>query len=262
MTKPYTIPRSMTPAQFAEAIQVRPAKILTSNSKLAKDGIHNVSFPAYKASVVMNGKLTEYKTCPSAGVCKSFCYASQSTYLFRLSMVKHTRNLQYLIDDPVGFVNQLNAEIASKRNLKAVRIHDSGDWSSNFHWNALRKVMLDNPKVRFYCYTKMVSFMREKAMHGEIPANFTYVFSYGGTEDHLINHETDRHARIFNSRRELREAGYTEAYNSDIPASNPKTMRVGLITHGNHLAMNRLKRIVGKMKAPTSLDITHLAEAV
>lgn len=258
MTKPYTIPRFMTADQFAEAIQLRPKTILASNSKLSKDGIWNISFPAFKASVVMNGKLTEYSTCPKAGVCKAFCYASQSAYLFRLSMVKHTRNLQYLMDDPIGFVNQLNREIRRKRNLRKVRIHDSGDWSSNFHWNAIRKVMIDNPRIQFYCYTKNVSFMREKAMHGEIPANFTYVFSYGGTEDHLIDPETDRHARIFNSRRELREAGYTEAYNTDIPASNPKTMRVGLITHGNHLSLNKLKRIVGKMKAPNR----QLAEAV
>lgn len=238
------VPGYFTASEWKEKIQIRPKTILASNSKLHKDGIWNISFPAFRASVVINGELEEFKTCPNAGACVNYCYARSSAYLFANVRLKHTQNLQFLLDDPFGFADQLMKEIASKvkhvKNFRAVRINDSGDMNSSL-WTVMRQVMLQMPTVKFYFYTKQVSFFKSEAAKGNVPANATYVFSFGGLEDHLIDKAVDRHSAIFNTRRALRAAKYTEAYHTDIPASNRKVLRVGLKIHGNWLALHKLK---------------------
>lgn len=239
------IAKGMSEQDWMAAIQVRPATIMTSNGKLSKDGIWNITLPAYRASVVVNGSLQEVKTCPSAGLCKSFCYAGLTgTYLFAKSMVKHARNLQYMLDDSFGFATQLVDEIKSKKNIRAVRWNDSGDFFSTHYWNIARAVMAALPDVKFYAYSKRVAFFKQLQEMNALPANFTVVFSYGGTEDILINADKDRHAKIFASRAALRKAGYSDGTHTDRLASNPSFLKIGLVVHGNHKAMNKYRRIV------------------
>ena len=242
MLKPYTLPPKLTPDAFAKAIKVRPSTILTSNSKLSKDGIHNVTMPAARASVVIGGKLQIMNTCPSAGQCLNLCYASSGTYLFTHSMVKHARNLQFLLDDPFGFADQLIAEIETKakRNPKLkVRWNDSGDIFNEGYWAVMVHVMKSLPEVSFYAYSKRVSFLKSK----EWPSNFSAVFSQGGTEDHLIDTSKDRHAAIFSSRATLRAAGYSDGTHTDRLASNRKFIKIGLVAHGNWLALHKLRKV-------------------
>jgi hypothetical protein len=252
MLKPYTIPSSMTADAFAKAIVVRPSVILSANSKLRKDGIYNVTMPAAKAAYVgKDGKLTELVTCPSAGQCLAVCYASSGTYLFHNSMVKHGRNLQFLLDDAFEFANQLVREIGSKAkrgNLRAVRWNDSGDFFSEGYWAVAKAVMQALPHVQFYAYTKMVRFFKGR---NDIPSNLSLVFSQGGKDDVLIDMEKDRHARIFESRAALRKAGYSDGTHTDRLASNPKFLRIGLVIHGNHKAMPKLRKIAERMSKTT-----------
>lgn len=248
MLKPYTVPPKLSADAFAKAIQIRPETILTSNSKLSKDGIHNVTMPAARASVVIDGKLQVMNTCPSAGQCLNLCYASSGTYLFSASMVKHTRNLQFLLDDAFGFADQLITEISAKakRNPKLkVRWNDSGDIFNDGYWGVMVAVMKALPHVTFYAYSKRVSFLKSK----EWPENFTVVFSMGGTEDHLIDTNKDRHAAIFSSRAALRAAGYSDGTHTDRLASNRKFQKIGLVVHGNWLAMHKLRKVAGAMEA-------------
>jgi hypothetical protein len=245
-----TFPAGFNENSFIKAISIRPKRILASNSKLRKDGIQNISFPAFKALVHIDGKLQEFHTCEQAKDCVSYCYARQGSYLFGNSRIKHTRNLQFLLSDPYGFKDQLVKEIKTKvkhtKNFRGVRICDSGDQHPAL-FNVMRQVMIECPEVSFYAYTKSVKLMKDMKEAGLIPSNFTYVFSFGGHQDHLIDKSKDRHAIAFTSRSILRANGYTEAYNSDIPAWNRKNMRVGLIAHGNHKAMNKIKRLIGKV---------------
>jgi len=256
------LPSNVSAEAFAKAIAITPKEILSSNSKLRKDGIQNITMPSYKGYYLSNGKLTEQLTCPNAGACKAYCYAGAAgiagggTYRFRLSMVKHSRNLNYVMNDPFEFANQLVREIRVKaRNSKfrAVRIHDSGDFMSEGYWGVMKSVMLALPNVQFYCYSKMVSFFKSR---NDIPSNFTVVFSTGGTEDHLIDTEKDRHAKIFHSRKALREAGYSDGTNTDRLASNPKFQKIGLVIHQNYKAMPKFRKMIARINkvAPKSLD--------
>jgi hypothetical protein len=246
MLKPYTIPPKLTPNQFAKAIVKRPKRILASNGKLRKDGIYNITMPAAKASVIIGGKLQELTTCPSAGACLNVCYASSGTYLFNKAMVKHSANLQFLLDDPWEFASQLVDEIKKIRNLRAIRWNDSGDVFSEGYWGVMKAVMNTLHNVQFYAYTKMVRFFKGR---NDIPSNFTLIYSFGGKDDALIDTATDRHSQIFSSRTALRNAGYSDGTHTDRLAANPKYQKIGLVVHGNWLALHKLRRIAKTMEA-------------
>lgn len=239
----YLVPSALSTQTFRAAIAVRPKEILTSNSKLKKDGIWNVTLPAQHGYYLNKGNLTKVNTCPSAGVCKSFCYSSSGTYLFRASMIKHSRNLNFLMNDPFDFSDKLIEEIKTKRNLRAIRFNDSGDVFSEGYWGVIKAVCSALPSVRFYAYTKRVKFFKDKT---DIPSNFTLVFSQGGTEDGLIDHTKDRHARVFQSRAALRAAGYSDGTHTDRLATDPKYQKIGLVVHGNPKAMPRLRTYAAK----------------
>ena len=249
------LPSAMNASQFAEAIAVTPKEILSSNLKLRADGIQNVTMPSYKGYYLQGNNLTEKVTCPNAGACKGYCYAGAAgiagggTYRFRASMVKHSRNLNYCMNNPFDFAEQLIREIATKakRKLRAVRWHDSGDIMDAGYWAVMCNVMNALPHVQFYAYTKAISFMKSR---DDIPANFTCVFSTGGTEDALIDTLKDRHAHIFHSRKALRAAGYSDGTNTDRLASNPKFQKIGLVIHQNNKAMPRFRKMIERINKP------------
>jgi hypothetical protein len=246
------IPTGYSETDFLNAISIAPKVILTSNSKLRKDGLVNITMPAYAGYYVSNGKLTKQITCPSAGVCKAYCYAGvngMGTYKFSGSMIKHSRNLNYVMNNPFDFANQLIAEIDKKsksKGFRAVRFHDAGDWMSEGYWGVMKSVMNALPHVKFYCYSKMISFIKSR---NDLPKNFTVVFSIGGTEDHLIDKNKDRHSMIFPSRQALRDAGYSDATHSDRIASNPKYQKIGLVIHQNHFTMPKFRKMITKINA-------------
>lgn len=244
------IPSGFTSTQFRDAIAITPKEILSSNSKLRVDGISNITIPAYKGYYISNGKLSELTTCPNAGVCKAYCYAGANgggTYKFSNSMIKHSRNLNYVMNKPFEFAEQLIHEITVKaRNPKfrAIRFHDSGDWINEGYWGVMRAVMLALPNVQFYCYSKAISFLKSRT---DMPSNFTVVFSVGGVEDHLIDTENDRHAKIFHSRKALRDAGYSDGTNTDRLAANSKFKKIGLVIHQNHKAMPKFRKMIARI---------------
>jgi hypothetical protein len=249
MTKTIQVPRYFSQDEWMQRIQIRPKTILSSNSKLKVDGIYNLSFPAFRAAVVINGELAEFQTCPNAGACATYCYAQSGSYVFGNVRIKHTQNLQYLLDDPFAFADQLVTEILNKikynKKFRVVRINDSGDMNTAL-WAVMRNVMNRLPHVQFYAYTKQVSFMKSEKLKGNIPDNFTYVLSFGGLEDKLINKRTDRHSAIFPSVEALQAAKYSDAHKSDVPASDKSLKNIGLVVHGNHKA-------IGKIRAKTNL---------
>ena len=150
------------------------------------------------------------------------------------------------MNHPFDFADQLIEEIQSKRNLRAIRWHDSGDIMSEGYWGFMTMVMNALPHVQFYAYTKMVSFIKSRS---DIPANFTYIFSFGGQEDNLIDIDHDRHAKVFDSRRALRKAGYSDGTHTDRLATNPKFKKLGLVVHGNWLAMPKMRKMVKRLNA-------------
>ena len=194
---------------------------LVRNSKIKKSAKRTFNFgiPAYLSS-------TGLKTCPNAGACAKGCYALAGAYRFSNVAQAFERRLKATLSDE--FIEQMLADI-DKQRAERIRIHDSGDFYDEAYLDRWLSIIRARPNVEFYAYTKMVSlFNRRKA---DLPANFTVIYSFGGTEDKLINVETDRHSLVFTSLRQLKACGYADASNQDDVALG-KNPRIGLVYHG------------------------------
>jgi len=197
---------------------------LTQNSKIKKmtgAKTYNWGIPAYKSA---NG----FKTCPNAAACAKGCYATMGAYTFS-NVAKVFENRLALALSP-EFVNTINAEIR-RRKVERLRIHDSGDFFNQEYTERWLQIIRENPTCTFYAYTKMISMFKRLQASGAIPANFIIIFSYGGTEDKLIDRKVDRHSWVFASLDELLKQGYADAHENDSVAmgDNP---RIGLVYHG------------------------------
>ena len=200
--------------------------LTNGNRELRADGIFTWSLPALAA------KLTSGKNmlvCPSAGVCAQLCYARSGTYNFSNVKAAHVRNLESIVKDPQGWKAQLSEELKSKRYQggKSVRIHDSGDFFSEEYFLLWLEIAREHPNVFFYAYTKEVAMVKRH----ELPANFVIIFSMGGTQDHLVDKEKDRHADVFPSFEALIEAGYTDQEESDLLAATLPTNKIGIVVN-------------------------------
>ncbi len=198
---------------------------LTQNSKIkASSGIktYNFGIPAYKSNTGM-------VTCPMADKCVKGCYATMGAYRFSNVAKAFEERLQLTLSD--SFTQVMSNEIKSRKVLK-VRIHDSGDFYSPEYLTKWIEVMKLNPNVQFYAYTKMVKIFKDFESKGFMPENFTYIFSYGGKQDKLINKDTERHSKVFETVEQLTQEGYIDASKDDNLALTVNS-KVGLVYHGN-----------------------------
>lgn len=187
-------------------ITQRPARILKQNEKMQhSDGttsvFFNVGLPALKGLAVNeeNGEFVIVDTCPGAGACQTFCYALKGSYvMFKAVSMNLTRMLNYLLNDPQGFADQMGAEIklaqSQNRGSKiVVRWHDAGDFFSPEYLDMAYGVASANPKVDFYAYTKIAGVAQQAR-----PANFKMNFSGGAKpgEERKIDFVKTKHSRV------------------------------------------------------------------
>ncbi len=202
-----------------DRMNTRPAKLLTQNSNLRRDGILNWTLPAW-AGRLADGRT--YNTCPSAGICAKVCYARAGSYRFSNVLERHERNLAYVLDDLPGWTEQMIAEIGRKRGPVIVRIHDAGDFFADAYTQAWITVMAACPDARFYAYTKEVDRIR-RLIEPDPPPNFKWVFSYGGRQDGLLDELGDRVCDVFPDVDALQAAGYHDQAASDLLAVDGPT---------------------------------------
>lgn len=197
---------------------------LTQNSKIKKMSgkkTFNWGIPAYRSA-------KGFKTCPNAGACAKGCYATQGAYIF--SNVAKVFEARLKLAQSPRFTKIMHAEI-QRRGVERLRIHDSGDFFSQEYLDSWLIIIKANPGTEFYCYTKMVSLFKRYHADGLIPSNFSVIYSYGGTEDKLIDRKNDRHSWVFSSIKALVAAGYADAHIDDSVALGANK-RIGLVYHG------------------------------
>lgn len=213
-------------------------KLLVKNSKIAKSNdddltIYNYGIPALKT--VIDGK--EFITCPMAGECAEGCYAQMGPYAWENvnSAYKFRLMQSFKLNFPDLLQQELNPKIKTalrKQKQLVIRIHDSGDFYDLSYIKKWLKIIQANPTVKFYAYTKQVIVFKKMQEKGQIPDNFTLIFSEGGKADHMIDTTTDRHSRVFLTESDLISAGYDDASENDTVAFNSLTGKIGLIYHG------------------------------
>lgn len=202
----------------------------TGNTKLKKTAaefgvkIFNFSIPAG------NDKASGKITCPFAGSCLSLCYAKKGMY--RFGNVERALSKRYEASKQENFVSLITSELAKVKKDKQVyvRIHDSGDFYSPAYFAKWLEIARLNPNVRFYAYTKSHSFIRGNF---NLTENFDLIFSLGSKNDELINQETERHSKIFQSMEEMSAAGYSDSSYLDLNATKWVTAnhKIGLLIH-------------------------------
>lgn len=189
---------------------------LSTNSKLRKSGIFSWGIPAYRAP---DGTIT----CPGASACVTGCYARAGFYVMPNVLAAQQARLDLSRNEQ--FVAVMNAEI-KRRDIKRLRIHDSGDFYSRQYLNAWLAIISMNEQTLFYAYTKMIPLFSGVTL----PKNFIVIFSEGGRWDNQIK-PTDRHSRVFWTVAELKRAKYADAHKFDHNAFG-KNHRIGLVYHG------------------------------
>jgi hypothetical protein len=188
-------------------ITTRPDHILKQNAKSELTGGGKklqleIGLPAL-LGLGVNEKTSEFvivNTCPGAGSCKINCYAKGGSYImFQRSQLNQTRMLNFVLNDPDGFVFKLSEEITAQTKKLSkqgktliVRWHDSGDFFSPDYLDIARKVANKFPEVEFIAYTKMAYAM------GDNPPNLMTTFSHGATPDqeNKIDFDTSKQAIV------------------------------------------------------------------
>ncbi len=202
----------------------------TGNTKLKKTAkefdvkIFNFSIPAG------NDKASGKITCPFAGSCLSLCYAKKGMY--RFGNVERALSKRYEASKQENFVDRITWELSRVKKDKQiyVRIHDSGDFYSPTYFAKWLEIARLNPSVRFYAYTKSHSFIRGNFA---IPENMDLIFSLGSTRDELIDQENERHSKIFQTAKDMQDAGYFDSSYLDINATKwvTENKKIGLLIH-------------------------------
>ena len=135
------------------------------------------------------------------------CYAANIEALFR-----NVRESRWSNFEAVKACNGNTLQMAAlidrsipRRNGKTtlVRFHQSGDFFSQAYFDAWLMVARQNPGLVFYGYTKALPFWVKRL--GDIPVNFHFVASRGGTHDALIEQHGLRSARVVFSEYQARK---------------------------------------------------------
>lgn len=200
-------------------------ELLTRNAKMRKSslpGLWNFGIPAYKEA---GGRVT----CPMAGACghSAGCYAQMGRYV--QPTVKNAYQWRYEQTVNLASFEQAMSLRLLGSSVKTVRVHDSGDFYTRAYMRVWFAIARQSPTRQFYAYTKMVQWAGEE--EGTRPKNWTWIFSYGGKQDGMINPDKDRHSKVFGSIEELKAAGYADASGDDGVALG-KNHRIGLLYHG------------------------------
>ena len=170
----------------------RPKELLKENEKMKHSSgeleqFFNVGFAALLGIAVdeSENKLIIVNTCPGAGSCKVDCFAMKGGKIqFKNAWISDGRILTYLLNDPVGFFNQLKSEIEKEKRLGdkggyrvTIRWHDAGDFFSPEYMDMAFKMAESIPDVNFYAYTKIAS-----AALANKPNNFIINWSEGASK--------------------------------------------------------------------------------
>ena len=175
--------------QIVNALKERPKKLLKQNEKMKHSNgeleqFFNIGFAALTGIAVdeSTDKIIIVNTCPGAGSCKVDCFAMKGGKVqFEGPWLSDGRILTYLLNDPEGFFNQLDAEIKKEEKkgdkggyTVTIRWHDAGDFFSPEYADLAFRLARANPDVMFYAYTKIGDVVL-----AEKPANFMINWSEG-----------------------------------------------------------------------------------
>ena len=176
---------------FIERMTTPPNNIINTNEKILHSGgpheyVFKTGIPAFRGIVYDEDKGTFHyiNTCPGAGSCVIICYALKGRYIqYPGSYDSMTRRLNYLLNHPDKYQNQLYNELKAKaeefkafkgyKSKVVLRWNDSGDFFTKRYVKMAEEVMSrlseEGYNVEGYAYTKVA----DVAKTSDIDATFS-----------------------------------------------------------------------------------------
>jgi hypothetical protein len=145
--------------------------------------------------------------------------------------------------------DQKIAEVASllqahlPKNAGIVRIHVAGDFFNRIYFRAWLQVIMNNPSILFYAYTKALNHWLENFDVVNAIPNLVLTASRGGRLDAKIEEYKLREAIIFNDENEASDFNL-EVDHDDSHAAIPdnRNKSFALIIHGTQPAKPKVKK--------------------
>jgi hypothetical protein len=131
------------------------------------------------------------------------------------------------------------------RNVNTVRIHVGGDFFSQTYFDAWWQVANRLPTVRFYAYTKSLSFWVQRL--GQLPANMVLKASRGGSHDRLIDLHKLPEVIVVGHPDEAAALGLTVDHDDSL-AMDPDVQQFALLIHGSQRSGSTASASISKMR--------------
>lgn len=219
------------------------------NAKLS-DFIATFSIPAgytckfakdcYSRSDQKTGKMTDGKHM------KYRCYAASEEAIYKSVRISRWRNYNLLkaaktIEEQTNLIHR---SLPKGRGI--VRVHVSGDFFSESYFLAWLNVAINNSDKIFYGYTKCLPFLVKYKK--QIPSNFRFTASIGGTRDDLIDKHNLKYAEVVFSPQEARQKKLRIDHDDSLAMKGSKSF--SLLLHGKQSkdsdagrALSQLRRV-------------------
>jgi hypothetical protein len=145
--------------------------------------------------------------------------------------------------------DQKVAEVASllqahlPKNAGIVRIHVAGDFFNRIYFRAWLQVIMNNPSILFYAYTKALNYWIDDMKIVNLISNLVLTASRGGRLDAKIDEYKLREAIIFEDENEAADFNLEVDYDDShaaIPDNRNKSF--ALIKHGTQPAKPKVKK--------------------
>jgi len=148
----------------------------------------------------LNGLLTDIKgTCKNCAACKKSCYV-RASYRFPGVVQSQAINTWGLRHELKKVEADLAAQI-EKHHIKIARVNQSGELENERQMAMWCRLAIRFPDTKFYIYTKMYDIVGKFLENGDVPPNFTVLFSvwheYGAEEYKKYSHLPNVKAFVF-----------------------------------------------------------------
>ncbi len=123
---------------------------------------------------------------------------------------------------------------AIPEKAEVIRIHSSGDFFSQKHFDAWMNVAFHNPNLIFYAYTKSLRFWINRL--SVLPKNMVITASYGGIDDHLIKEYKLRASHVVFSEDQAKKMGLAIDRDDSLAYNKEYSKDFCLLLHGSQPA--------------------------
>ena len=124
----------------------------------------------------LNGLLADIKgTCKNCAACKKSCYV-RASYRFPGVVQSQAINTWGLRHELKKVEADLAAQI-EKHHIKIARVNQSGELENERQMAMWCRLAIRFPDTKFYIYTKMYDIVGKFLDKGDVPPNFTVLFS-------------------------------------------------------------------------------------